>query len=119
MNRIVIARSKWRDAINSKNLYSLLGCYNKEHTFKGTMNDRVTVQTEDTKRYFTQLLEKNPTVVFTKSEIQNTDGVYIDSGTYVFCMVNKESVTANYQFVYTRDTDNPKIISHFSSKVSD
>ena len=118
MNRIIVARSKWRDAINSKNLYSLLGCYNEEHTFKGTMNDRVTVRTEDTKNYFTELLKKGPEVIFTKSEIQNTDGIYIDSGTYQFCMDSKELVTANYQFVYSRDTDNPKIISHFSCKIS-
>ena len=117
MNRIVSARKKWIDALNTKNLYSILNCYDKNHVFKGTMNSKVTDRNFDTKIYFQNFLQKEPRVTFIRSEIRKVNDTYVDYGTYSFQTKNDGSIYANYQFIYTIEGSEPKIVSHFSSKI--
>ena len=117
MNTIVAARKKWIDAIHSKNLYNILDCYNKNHTFKGTLSKKVTYNKNHIDMYFSNLLQMKPSVTFIKSELKKIDDMYFDSGTYVFTFPSSKQLNANYQFVYKMVDGTPKIVSHFSSSI--
>lgn len=117
MNIIVLARKKWIESINTKNIYNIMECYNIKHIFKGTMNHKVTDRKNDTRRYFEKFLKNNPKVIFTRSDIIQMNDTYIDYGTYSFQTKNDGFISANYQFIYKIVDDKPKIISHFSSKI--
>ena len=117
MNRIVAARNRWIDALHTKNIFSILECYHSKHLFKGTMNHIVTDRVEDTKEYFKKFISNQPVVTFVRSDIKKYNDTYIDYGTYAFQLKNEGFIYANYQFIYILIDDNPKIISHFSSKI--
>jgi len=117
MNIIVAARKKWLDAINTRNMYNIMDCYHKNHIFKGTLSRKVTYTENELKKYFERLLEMKPKVVFVKSDLKNIDGIYFDSGTYVFTFPSNKQINANYQFVYKVVGTEVKLISHFSSSI--
>jgi len=114
MNTIIAARQKWINAISNRNMYNLLDCYHKNHIFKGTVVKKVTYTEHELKNYFNNLLEKNPSVTFIKSDLRKIDNLYFDSGSYVFSSPYMEQLNANYQFIYKLENGEPKIISHFS-----
>ena len=116
MNKIVKARNLWIESLHTGNLYGIMNCYHNQHTFKGTLNTKVTERKEDTEMYFQQLFNLNPKVVFVKSDIMKMGGTYMDYGTYMFDL-NSNYVYATYQFTYKMVGDEPKIISHFSCKI--
>lgn len=118
MNTIVAARKKWIDALHNRNMYNLLDCYDKTHTFKGTVARKVTYTKQDLKFYFDNLLQMKPTVTFIKSDLKKIDGLYFDSGSYVFSFASSKQLNANYQFVYKIVDGDPKIVSHFSSSIT-
>jgi len=117
MNIIVAARRKWIDALHNKNMYNILDCYHKNHTFKGTLSRKVTYSKNDIDGYFSNLLEMKPSVTFIKSDLKKIDNLYIDSGTYVFTFPSSKQLNANYQFVYKIEDNEAKIVSHFSSSI--
>ena len=117
MNRIVSARKKWVDALHTRNIYSVMQCYHKNHIFKGTMNRIVTDRPVDTKIYFETFLKKEPIVTFVRSDIKRVNNTFVDYGTYTFQTKDDGFIYANYQFIYTTEGLEPKIVSHFSSKI--
>ena len=118
IRNIINARSMWTDSLHSRNLYSLLDCYDTENViFKGTTNNRVTSSKTDLEFYFKKFLKKSPTVTFTQSNITYVNYSFFDTGTYAFHFENGRPIYANYQFVYKMIGDEPKIISHFSSEI--
>jgi len=117
MNIIVAARKKWIDALHNRNMYNILDCYSKTHTFKGTIAKKVTYTRSDLQGYFSNLLQMKPSVTFVKSELKKFDNLYFDSGTYVFTFPQRKQLNANYQFVYKIVENEVKIVSHFSSSI--
>ena len=117
MNIIVAARRKWIQALHYRNMYNMLDCYHKNHTFKGTLVRKVTYSKNDLDDYFTNLFQLRPSVTFVKSDVKKIDGLYFDSGTYVFTFPLTKQVDANYQFVYKVEEGEAKIVSHFSSSI--
>ena len=117
MNRIISARKRWIEALHTRNLFSILECYHNSHIFKGTMNTKVTDRKDDTKHYFEKFLKTEPIVTFVKSEIKQVKDTYVDYGTYSFHTKNDGFIYANYQFIYTLQGSDLKIISHFSCKI--
>ena len=111
-------RRKWIDALHNRNLYNILDCYHKNHTFKGTLSKKVTYNKDGLRGYFEHLLEMKPNVTFIKSELKKIGDMYFDSGTYVFTFPSSKQLDANYQFVYKMEGKEPKIVSHFSSSIS-
>ena len=117
MNIIVAARRKWIDALHNKNMYNILDCYYKKHTFKGTLSNRVTYTKKDLSCYYTRLLQMKPSVTFIKSDLKKINGHYFDSGTYAFTFPSSKQINANYQFVYKIEDSEAKLVSHFSSSI--
>jgi hypothetical protein len=117
MNIIVAARRKWIQALHNKNMYNLLDCYHKNHTFKGTLAKKVTYSQNDLSGYFSNLMQMKPSVTFVKSDLKKIGGLYFDSGTYSFTFPSSKQKNANYQFVYKVEGGEAKIVSHFSSSI--
>lgn len=117
MNRIIAARQKWSTALHESNINGVLNCYNREHIFKGTISQKVTYDTEDLRYYFENLITRNPSVTFIKSELKQVNELFFDSGKYSFMFSSNEIINANYQFIYKFVDNEPKIISHFSSLI--
>jgi|TARA_R110000772_G_scaffold28741_3_gene72301 hypothetical protein len=117
MNIIVAARRKWIQALHNKNMYNILDCYHKNHTFKGTLARKVTYSKNDLNDYFSNLIQMKPSVTFMKSDVKKIDGLYFDSGTYAFTFPSSKQINANYQFVYKVEEGEVKIVSHYSSSI--
>jgi len=111
--RIVQLRVNWVHYLTRGNLNGIMSCYSKSPIFKGTFSNNITYTTTSTKDYFFKLIKRKPDVVFKESQIIQNGDLYFDSGKYTF-ILDDETISANYQFVYQEIDKQFKIISHLS-----
>ena len=92
-------RQKCQDAVNSHDLSCVLGGYDTNAVFKGTMNAQFADSTDSVSAYFKKIFADDVSVVFIGTPtIRQFDNLYIDYGVYEFHMKGK-TVLANYTFV--------------------
>ena len=117
LNRVITTRTKWSNALNNRNLPMIISCYDKVHSFKGTLATKVTQSNECLEDYFKKLFKDRPKVLFIETKIIKIDNLFFDSGRYKFDIESGKTIHANYQFIYKFIDEEMKIISHYSCKV--
>ncbi|MDC0194078.1 nuclear transport factor 2 family protein [Candidatus Nitrosopelagicus sp.] len=105
---------KWVDTIKNGDANQVTLLYDKRALLLGTFSPKERVGHNAISEYFVHLL-KNPVSVEIVSENPYAwDTVAVNSGLYNFVLPN-ETITARFSFVYGRNGELWKIISHHSS----
>ena len=105
---------KWADTIKKGDPSHVTLLYDKRALLLGTFSAKERVGHDAISEYFVNLL-KNPVSVEIVSEHPYTwDTVAVNSGLYNFVLPD-ETIAARFSFVYGRNGDMWKIISHHSS----
>jgi uncharacterized protein (TIGR02246 family) len=105
---------KWTNAVKSGDPKQVTDLYLDDAVLLGTFSNEERVGHELILEYFENLL-KSPVEVEIVSEHPNVfKSVVVNSGLYNF-VTNGKTINARFSFVYNKDNDEWKIISHHSS----
>ena len=105
---------KWVGAIKSGDPKRVTELYHSDAILLGTFSNKERVGHELILEYFENLL-KSPVEVEIVSEHPNVSkSVVVNSGLYNF-VTNGKTINARFSFVYNKDNDEWKIVSHHSS----
>ena len=105
---------KWVAAIKSGDPKQVTSLYHSDGILLGTFSNKERVGHELILEYFENLL-KSPVEVEIVSEHPNVSkSVVVNSGLYNFITGGK-TINARFSFVYQKDNDGWKIVSHHSS----
>ena len=107
---------KWIDAVKGGDAKQVISLYHDDGILLGTFSGKERVGHELILEYFENLL-KSPVEVEIVSEHQATSETYsLNSGLYNF-VTNGKTINARFSFVYNKDNDEWKIVSHHSSVI--
>ena len=105
---------KWTNAVKSGDPKQVTDLYLDDAVLLGTFSNEERVGHELILEYFENLL-KSPVEVEIVSEHPNVfKSVVVNSGLYNF-VTNGKTINARFSFVYNKDNDEWKIVSHHSS----
>ena len=105
---------EWTNAVKSGDPKQVTDLYLDDAVLLGTFSNEERVGHELILEYFENLL-KSPVEVEIVSEHPNVfKSVVVNSGLYNF-VTNGKTINARFSFVYNKDNDEWKIISHHSS----
>ena len=105
---------KWTNAVKSGDPKQVTDLYLDDAILLGTFSNEERVGHELILEYFENLL-KSPVEVEIVSEHPNVSkSVVVNSGLYNF-VTNGKTINARFSFVYNKDNDEWKIVSHHSS----
>ena len=105
---------KWTNAVKSGDPKQVTDLYLDDAILLGTFSNEERVGHELILEYFENLL-KSPVEVEIVSEHPNVyKSVVVNSGLYNF-VTNGKTINARFSFVYNKDNDEWKIVSHHSS----
>jgi|TARA_B110000014_G_scaffold254290_1_gene234722 uncharacterized protein (TIGR02246 family) len=105
---------KWADTIKQGDPKQVTLLYDKKALLLGTFSAKERVGHNAISEYFVNLLKNSVSVEIVSEHTYAWDTVAVNSGLYNFVLPDK-TIAARFSFVYGRNEDLWKIISHHSS----
>ena len=105
---------KWVGAIKSGDPKQVTNLYHDDGILLGTFSNKERVGHELILEYFENLLKSPVDVEIVSEHPHDFESAAVNSGLYNF-VTNGKTINARFSFVYNKDNDEWKIISHHSS----
>lgn len=117
-------KKDWSSGVTTQNVNLILSLYDQKAILKPTLSPIIRTSPNDIKSYFVGSKKFNDSgfinnginkINFTQSFINEVGNCIIDIGKYTFVKSDNQKIEADYTFVYLKDKEELKIISHHSS----
>ena len=105
---------KWVGAIKSGDPKQVTNLYHDDGILLGTFSNKERVGHELVLEYFENLLKSPVDVEIVSEHPHDFESAAVNSGLYNF-VTNGKTINARFSFVYNKDNDEWKIVSHHSS----
>ena len=105
---------KWVGAIKSGYPKQVTNLYHDDGILLGTFSNKERVGHELILEYFENLLKSPVDVEIVSEHPHDFESAAVNSGLYNF-VTNGKTINARFSFVYNKDNDEWKIVSHHSS----
>tara|TARA_B100000949_G_scaffold58989_1_gene52148 strand:+ start:150 stop:518 length:369 start_codon:yes stop_codon:yes gene_type:complete len=105
---------KWVGAIKSGDPKQVTNLYHDDGILLGTFSNKERVGHELILEYFENLLKSPVDVEIVSEHPHDFESAAVNSGLYNF-VTNGKTINARFSFVYNKDNDEWKIVSHHSS----
>ena len=105
---------KWVGAIKSGDPKQVTNLYHDDGILLGTFSNKERVGHELIVEYFENLLKSPVDVEIVSEHPHDFESAAVNSGLYNF-VTNGKTINARFSFVYNKDNDEWKIVSHHSS----
>jgi len=105
---------KWVGAIKSGDPKQVTNLYHDDGILLGTFSNKERVGHELILEYFENLLKSPVDIEIVSEHPHDFESAAVNSGLYNF-VTNGKTINARFSFVYNRDNDEWKIVSHHSS----
>ena len=108
----------WIEKIRSNNANEVADLYHKDGLLLGTFSNKERHGKSLILKYFKKLLKSKVDVKIITQHVHKTNTILVSSGLYNF-IVNDIIIKARYTFVFSKNKNNWKILSHHSSLLPD
>ena len=105
---------KWVGAIKSGDPKQVTNLYHDDGILLGTFSNKQRVGHDLILEYFENLLKSPVDVEIVSEHPHDFESAAVNSGLYNF-VTNGKTINARFSFVYNKDNDEWKIVSHHSS----
>ena len=106
----------WFNYVSNQDLESVVSLYAHDAVLLGTYSNILSTGHNQIKSYFIDFLSKKPKASLIKSITHHlSDNLLMVNGFYNFKIQNGDTVAARFTFVFKKQEDKFKIISHHSS----